>query len=272
MVEETIEDLRTTGMINVDAMGTYEATLLGQATVVSSLTPEDGSFVHRDFQRALRAFVMDGEMHIFYMFTPVQPLTLGDIKWPIFRREMEGLDESGLRVLGFAGVNPALVNRMWVLSVPCSIPALSLDRANSGKSLPEDTAQEKETSRIYRRFYAAFQLRDLCNEVPIHVVARKYDIQRGFVQNLAQTCDGFAAGMVAFCERMEWGMLRSVLMHMSDRLKAGAKADLLELAKIPFVKSRTARIFWENGLKGLRAVAEAEPRDLVPILLLVREP
>ncbi|KAL9116553.1 MAG: hypothetical protein Q9187_006922 [Circinaria calcarea] len=254
MVEETIEDLCTTGMVNVDRTGTYEATLLGQATVISSLTPEDGSFVHSDFQRALRAFVMDGEMHIFYMFTPVQPLTLGDINWPIFRREMDGLDESGLRVLGFAGVNPALVNRM----------------ANSGKSLPENTAQEKEISRIYRRFYAAFQLRDLCNEVPIHAVARKYEMQRGFVQNLAQTCDGFAAGMIAFCERMNWGMLRSVLIHMSDRLKAGAKADLLELAKIPFVKSRTARIFWENGLKGLRAVAEAEARNLVPILLLAQ--
>ena len=64
-------------------------------------------------------------------------------------------------------------------------------------------------------------------------------------------------------------MLRSVLDHMSDRLKAGAKADLLELAKIPFVKSRTARVFWENGMRSLRAVAEASTTDVVPILLLV---
>lgn len=89
------------------------------------------------------------------------------------------------------------------------------------------------------------------------------------MQNLAQTCEGFAAGMVKFCDRMGMGMLRSVLDHMSDRLKAGAKADLLELAKIPFVKSRTARVFWENGMRSLRAVAEALPTDIVPILLLV---
>ena len=57
---------------------------------------------------------------------------------------------------------------------------------------------------------------------------------------------------------------------MVDRLKAGAKADLLDLAKIPFVKSRTARVFWENGYKGLRAVAEAEAKDLLPILLLAQ--
>ena len=125
-------------------------------------------------------------------------------------------------------------------------------------------------ARIYRRFYAAFQLRDLCNEVPIHAVARKYDIPRGFVQTLAQTCEGFAAGMISFCDRMGWGMLKSVLDHMHDRLKAGAKADLLELAQISYVKSRTARVFWENGLKSARAVAEVDPKDLVPILLLVQ--
>ena len=75
--------------------------------------------------------------------------------------------------------------------------------------------------------------------------------------------------MIQFCDKMGWGMLKAALEHMSDRLKAGAKADLLDLAKIPFVKSRTARIFWENGYKGLRAVAEADAKDLLPVLLLV---
>ena len=147
---------------------------------------------------------------------------------------------------------------------------LTLNRANSAKQLPETTQQEKDLARIYRRFYAALQLRDLCNEVPIHMVAKKYEIQRGFVQTLAQTCEGFAAGMIKFCERMKWGMFRAVLEHMCDRLKAGAKADLLELAQIPFVKSRTARVFWENGMKSVSTIAAAEPKDLVPILLLAQ--
>ena len=82
--------------------------------------------------------------------------------------------------------------------------------------MKETTEQEIETARIYRRFYSALQLRDLCNEVPIHVVARKYDIPRGIVQNLAQTCHGFAAGMIKFCERMNWGALAAVLDHFSD--------------------------------------------------------
>ena len=142
-------------------------------------------------------------------------------------------------------------------------------RANSGRQLPEDDEEQRRTARVYRRFYAAFQLRDICHEVPIPSIARKFDIARGLVQTLAQTCEGFASGMIQFCEIMGWGMLKSVLEHMSDRLKAGARADLLDLARIPFVKSRTARVFWENGMQSLRAVADAEAKDLVPLLLLV---
>lgn len=35
------------------------------------------------------------------------------------------------------------------------------------------------------------------------------------------------------------------------------------------MKSRTARIFWENGFKTVGAVAGVDPKDLLPVLLLV---
>lgn len=74
-----------------------------------------------------------------------------------------------------------------------------------GAVLKETTKEERELARVYRRFYLALQLRDLCNEMPIHIVARKYDMPRGSVQNLSQTCQGFAAGMIKFCDTMGWG-------------------------------------------------------------------
>lgn len=127
-------------------------------------------------------------------------------------------------------------------------------------------------ARIYHRAYAAFQLRDLSNEVPLSIIAQRYHTPRGIVQNLAQTCHGFAAAMVKFCQRMGWGMLAAVLDHMRDRLQAGARDDLLEMAKVTFVKSWTARMLWENGFKNVRALAEADPKDLIPILMMVRNP
>ncbi len=76
--------------------------------------------------------------------------------------------------------------------------------------LKQITPEEIEIARRYHRFYLALQLRDLCNEVPVHRVARKYDMPRGSVQNLAQTCQGFAAGMIKFCECMGWGFVATL--------------------------------------------------------------
>lgn len=69
---------------------------------------------------------------------------------------------------------------------------------------------------------------------------------------------------------MGWGMLSAVLEHMIDRLRAGARADLLEMAQVVFVKSRMARILWENGFKSVRALAEARVEDLVSVMMMAQ--
>lgn len=252
MVETAIEELMDQRLIQrAEFEHCLEPTKLGTAVVASGLSPEDGIFVHSELSRALESLVLDGDLHILYLFTPVQTSGLSGISWLTFRNQLESLEESGLRAVRLIGVNPAFVNRL----------------VNSGAELKENTAEEIRIARVYRRVYSAFQLRDLCNEMSIHDVSLKYGVPRGHVQTLSQTCHGFAAGMIKFCERMEWGMLGAVLEHMLDRLRAGARADLLEMAEVSFVKSRMARIFWENGFKSVRALSEAEPRNLVPIMM-----
>jgi DNA polymerase theta len=252
MVEIAIQELLKDDLIMTTEFEQCLApTKLGMAIVASGLSPEDGIFVHSELHRALKSFVMDGDLHIFYLFTPVQTMGLADISWLTFRSQLDVLDESGMRAMQLIGVNPAFANRL----------------VNSGGELREKTPDEIRLARIYRRAYSAFQLRDLCNEMPIHEVSLKYAVPRGQIQTLSQTCHGFAAGMIKFCERMEWGMLGAVLEHMLDRLRAGARADLLEMAKVAFVKSRMARLFWENGFKSVRALSEAGAHDLVPVMM-----
>jgi replicative superfamily II helicase len=147
--------------------------------------------------------------------------------------------------------------------------ALTVCRVQSGGSLKEDNPEQIKQATIYRRAYTAFQLRDLSNEVPLSTIASRYNIPRGAVQTLAQQCHGFAAGMVKFCQRMDWGMLAAVLDHMRDRLEAGARADLLEMAQVTYVKGWTARLLRENGFRNLRDLAGADAKDLVPVLMMV---
>ncbi|WDK14254.1 DEAD/DEAH box helicase [Colletotrichum graminicola] len=248
-VEASLQNLQKMDFVVTDVCGNYQPTTLGKAVVAAALDPDDGVFIHKELERALQAFVMDGEMHILYTFTPVQNFGT-NVNWQVFRNEMENLDDSGHRVLGFLGLKCAMINKLA-----------------QGSTLKETTAEEKETVRVYRRFYMAFQLRDLCNEMPIQAVARKYDVPRGAVQTLSQTCHGFAAGMIKFCEHMGWGIMAAALDHFSDRLRAGAKSDLLALAQITFVKSRTARVFWENGFRSVAAIANADPSELLPVLM-----
>jgi hypothetical protein len=104
MVRSTVKELEEKELVKKAAAGEFAPTLLGQAIVASSLTPEDGLFVHAELCRALQAFVMDAEMHALYSFTPVQAAQT-KINWQIFRKEVEGLSESNLRVLNFVGLS-----------------------------------------------------------------------------------------------------------------------------------------------------------------------
>lgn len=111
VVEASLSDLQARGFLAIDNFSNHQATQLGRAIVSSSLDPEDGIFIHTELKKALRAFVMDGEMHVLYTFTPVQEMSV-NINWKVFANEMEGLDESGLRVLSFLGLKPTEINRM----------------------------------------------------------------------------------------------------------------------------------------------------------------
>ncbi|EED16871.1 DNA-directed DNA polymerase theta, putative [Talaromyces stipitatus ATCC 10500] len=256
LIDSSLQELIDTELIHLrdDGNNSYESTKLGAAIVASSFAPDDGVFVYEELKRALQAFVMDGEMHIFYMFTPLSVAMNTNIDWLIFRDQLDLLDESGIRALLFVGVQPGFVNNM----------------VHTGRNFKEDDPKQQQLSRIYRRAYAAFQLRDLCNEVPLSTIASRYNVPRGIVQTLAQTCHGFAAGMVKFCQRMGWGMLAVVLEHMRDRLQAGARDDLLEMAQVTHVKSWTARLLWENGFRSVRALASADAKDIVPVLMMAR--
>jgi DNA polymerase theta len=120
LAEFTLGELVSKGLIAAVSPSAYEPTTLGQAIVASSFTPEDGIFVYKELKRAIQAFVMDGEMHVLYTFTPIQSPQV-DVNWQIFRKEMDSLDESGLRVLSLVGIKPAFVNKMCAFTTYIAI-------------------------------------------------------------------------------------------------------------------------------------------------------
>lgn len=112
LIQEALQQLQTDKLISVIGLAEYAPTSLGKAIVYSSFTPDDGLFIHKELKRALKGFVMDNEMHVLYLFTPVQAVG-SSVNWQVFRNEIETLDESGLRVLDAVGIKPFIINRMY---------------------------------------------------------------------------------------------------------------------------------------------------------------
>jgi hypothetical protein len=135
MVRRALDDLLVDGLIQETAWeDCYEPAKLGLVVVAFALSPEDGVFIHSELSRNLESFVMVGEMHIFYLFTPVQTSGLAHVSWPVFRAQLESLTDSGMRAIRLAGVNPAFVNRL----------------VNSGGELKETTTEEVRIANLPR--------------------------------------------------------------------------------------------------------------------------
>jgi hypothetical protein len=112
-------------------------------------------------------------------------------------------------------------------------------------------------------------LHHLIKEELLSKVAENFGIERGFLQNLCSTTSGFASMVQTFCSRVGWGNLALLLGGFKERLVFGVRTDLLELAKLPYVKGFTARVFWEGGLKSISVVAESDASDIIPLLVKV---
>ena len=110
-LKSSLSELESINLVTQNSTSEYSVTQLGKAIVESAFDPYDGIFVHRELEKALRAFVMDGEMHVLYMFTPVQDYG-GTVNWQVFRTEMQALDDSGLRVLSFLGLKPTTILKL----------------------------------------------------------------------------------------------------------------------------------------------------------------
>jgi DNA_pol_Q helicase like region helical domain len=120
-------------------------------------------------------------------------------------------------------------------------------------------------------------VQQLIQETPLSKVSESFGIERGFLQNLCLSTEGFASMVQNFCSKLGWSNLSILLRGFKERLAFGLSnsvnsdvgvcGDLLELAKLPYVKGYTARIFWEGGLKSVGAVAESDLSDIVPLLM-----
>eukprot|EP00736_Rhodelphis_marinus_P010047 Rmarinus@m.17058 len=212
-----------------------KATDLGMAVYGANMEIGDGLMVYEDLSRARKALVLETPLHVIYLCTPISHSI--PIDWETFSQPQ----------LMFS-------YRSVAEKIPLNISYI-LGRKRG--RLP-DPGLEKTHSR----FYAALILSELVEEEKINVVARKYGLERGNVQNLQTSAASFAGMVSVFCSKLDWGDFSGLVEGYKDRLGFGAKGDITSLLAIENVKSARARLLYDNGYTDVERVANANASDL----------
>ncbi|VDD91824.1 unnamed protein product [Enterobius vermicularis] len=147
-------------------------TQLGRATLASSLSPEIALQVYADLERGSRGLILDNELHLLYLVTPLNNTALwaNYMDWNLFYILWTKLSKRLRRVGQMVGINERFF----------------LERIQ-GKICSDNCSMQ-----VHLRFMSALALYDLINEQPIVNVARKFNISRGTLQSLQQQAATYA--------------------------------------------------------------------------------
>ncbi|XP_065814972.1 DNA polymerase theta isoform X1 [Labrus bergylta] len=221
----------------------YCPTQLGAATLSSSLSPPEALGIFADLQRAMKGFVLENDLHILYLITPLYA-EWTTIDWYQFFRLWEQLSSSMKRVAELVGVQEGF-----------------LARSVSGK-LVAKTEKQRRQMAVHKRFFTTLVLQDLVNEVPLATVASKYNCNRGQLQSLQQSASTYAGMVTVFCKRLGWHNMELLLSQYQTRLSFGVQRELVDLVRVSLLNATRARTLYAQGLCTVAELARASVADV----------
>ncbi|KAG7210234.1 hypothetical protein KM043_011783 [Ampulex compressa] len=216
------------------------ATALGKACLAASIPPREGLILFEELQRARKCFVLDTELHVIYLVTPINAGSqIPKIDWMVFLEQWKAISESERRVGNLVGIEERfLMSAMRGIVKP-------------GKLLS-----------IHKRFYTALALHDLVRETPLHVVSKKYGCCRGILQSLQQTAATFAGMVTQFCKQLGWDCIEILVSQFQTRLQFGVCRELLDLLRLPMLNGLRARSLYKHKITSISELAVANEIDV----------
>uniref|UniRef100_A0A087YNZ5 DNA polymerase theta n=1 Tax=Poecilia formosa TaxID=48698 RepID=A0A087YNZ5_POEFO len=245
-IEACVEWLMGNEFISIQKDGEdeqYCPTQLGAATLSSSLSPPEALGIFADLQRAMKGFVLENDLHILYLITPLYA-EWTTIDWYQFFCLWEQMPSSMKRVAELVGVQEGF-----------------LARSVSGKLIAKTEKQLRQMA-IHKRFFTTLVLQDLVSEMPLGTVASKYNCNRGQLQSLQQSASTYAGMVTVFCKRLGWHNMELLLSQYQTRLSFGVQRELVDLVRISLLNAARARALYAQGLCTVAEVARATVPDV----------
>ncbi|XP_036206823.1 DNA polymerase theta isoform X2 [Myotis myotis] len=225
----------------------YHPTHLGSATLSSSLSPADTLDIFADLQRAMKGFVLENDLHIVYLVTPMfEDWTT--IDWYRFLCLWEKLPTSMKRVAELVGIEEGF-----------------LARCVKGKVVARTERQHRQMA-IHKRFFTSLVLLDLISEVPLKEINRKYGCNRGQVQSLQQSAAIYAGMITVFSNRLGWHNMELLLSQFQKRLTFGIQRELCDLIRVSLLNAQRARFLYASGFLTVADLARANIAEVETVL------
>ncbi|XP_068813954.1 DNA polymerase theta isoform X2 [Struthio camelus] len=225
----------------------YHPTHLGSATLSSSLSPTEAMGIFADLQRAMKSFVLENDLHIVYLVTPVYE-EWTTIDWYQFFCLWEKLPASMKRVAELVGIEEGF-----------------LARSVKGKIIAKTEKQHRQMA-IHKRFFASLALLDLISEIPLKDMTKKYGCSRGQLQSLQQSAAVYAGMVTVFSNRLGWHNMEQLLSQFQSRLTFGVHRELCDLVRISLLNAQCARMLYNAGFVTVADLAKASADDVATAL------
>ncbi|XP_005896144.2 DNA polymerase theta isoform X1 [Bos mutus] len=225
----------------------YHPTHLGSATLSSSLSPIDTLDIFADLQRAMKGFVLENDLHIVYLVTPVfEDWTT--IDWYRFFCLWEKLPASMKRVAELVGIEEGF-----------------LARCVKGNLVARTERQHRQMA-IHKRFFTSLVLLDLISEVPLKEINQKYGCNRGQIQSLQQSAAVYAGMITVFSNRLGWHNMELLLSQFQKRLTFGIQRELCDLVRVSLLNAQRARFLYASGFLTVADLARADVAEVESVL------
>ncbi|EDK97954.1 polymerase (DNA directed), theta, isoform CRA_d, partial [Mus musculus] len=221
----------------------YHPTHLGSATLSSSLSPTDTLDIFADLQRAMKGFVLENDLHIVYLVTPVFEDWIS-IDWYRFFCLWEKLPTSMKRVAELVGVEEGF-----------------LARCVKGKVVARTERQHRQMA-IHKRFFTSLVLLDLISEIPLKDINQKYGCNRGQIQSLQQSAAVYAGMITVFSNRLGWHNMELLLSQFQKRLTFGIQRELCDLIRVSLLNAQRARFLYASGFLTVADLARADSAEV----------
>ncbi|XP_055153115.1 helicase POLQ-like isoform X5 [Symphalangus syndactylus] len=220
----------------------FHITKLGRASFKGTIDLAYCDILYRDLKKGLEGLVLESLLHLIYLTTPYDLVSQCNPDWMIYFRQFSQLSPAEQNVAAILGVSESFI----------------------GKKASGQAIRKKVDKDVVNRLYLSFVLYTLLKETNIWTVSEKFNMPRGYIQNLLTGAASFSSCVLHFCEELEeFWVYRALLVELTKKLTYCVKAELIPLMEVTGVLEGRAKQLYSAGYKSLMHLANANPEVLV---------